>query len=83
MPKIVQPSVVDIEIRRRLEEGMLRVDHRDIRGDDEQYKALLGLCRMVDMDPLIYTYEEIKPAIEIMFNNWRNRAIAHRRRPIL
>lgn len=83
MPKIPAPSVVDIEARRRLEEGMLRAHGRDIRGDDREYNALLGLLRIAGNDPeypklpmtaWTHTYEEIDRVIHDTFLRWRDRA---------
>ncbi len=74
MPKVPEVSVVDIEIRKRMEEGMLAKCGRDIRGNDEEYTALMRLCRIANVDPLIYTYEEVDTAIQIEFNKWRNRS---------
>lgn len=74
MPKIQETSPVDIEIRKRLEEGMLAVSGRDIRGNDVEYNALLRLCGIANVHPLVNTYVEIDQAIQVTFNKWRDRA---------
>lgn len=74
MPKIPELNVVDLEIRKRMEEGMLAKTGRNIRGDDEEYRALLRLARMAGVDPLVHTYLEIDAAIQEMWKRWRDRA---------
>ncbi len=74
MPKLPAPSTVDIEIRKRLEEGMLAQKGHDIRGDEEQYRALLRLCRLAGVDPLIHTYAEIDAKVQAMWTRYRDAA---------
>ena len=74
MPKVPEQSVVDIDIRKRMEAGMLAKSGRDIRGNDEEYRALLRLCRIAAVDPLIHTYEEVDKAIHEVFVRWRDRS---------
>lgn len=74
MPKVKEISPVDLEIRLRMEKGMLAKCGRDIRGDDEEYTALMRLCRIAGVDPLVNTYEEIDTAIQGTFERWRSRA---------
>ena len=74
MPKVKETSVVDIEIRKRMEEGMLKKCGRDIRENDKEFEALMRLCRIANVDPLVMTYIEIDAAIQATFNKWRDRA---------
>ena len=74
MPKVPEQSVVDIDIRKRMEAGMLAKSGRDIRGNDEEYNALMRLCRIANVDPLIHTYEEVDKVIHEVFVRWRDRS---------
>lgn len=74
MPKVPEISSVDIEIRKRMEAGMLAKSGRDIRGNNEEYSALIRLCRIANVDPLIHTYVEVDKAIHETFNRWRDRS---------
>lgn len=74
MPKISTPSVVDIDIRRRIEEGLLQFRHRDIRGDEDEYQCFLRLCRLASIDPLVSTYVEMDARIEEMWRQWQEKA---------
>lgn len=69
----MQQSIVDIDIRKRMEEGMLTQKGRDIRGNDLEYQALMRLCRIAEIDPLVSTYSEVDDAIQKTFVKWRNR----------
>ena len=71
MPKIKVVSPVDVEIRRRMEEGMLSKTARDITGNDEEYSALLRLARLAGVDPLVHTYLEIDTAVQAMWSRYR------------
>lgn len=70
----IQVSVVDIDIRRRIEEGMLRFRGHDIRGNDDEYQCFLRLCRMAGVEPLVSTYAEMHEAVEAMWKRWQMRA---------
>lgn len=70
MPEI---SIVDIETRRRMEEGMLKKTGRDIRDDDAEYDALMRLCRIADVCPWCSTYLEVEAAIQSTFDKWCSR----------
>lgn len=67
MPKVPEQSIVDIDIRKRMEEGFTTVTGEDMTGDDVQYNLLMRLCRIMKMDPLTHTYEEINTAIKKKF----------------
>lgn len=68
-----QVNVVDAEIRDRMEKGMLAKNGRDIRGNDEEYFALLKLARMSGADPLVSTYLEVDAAVQKLYQDWHAR----------
>lgn len=72
--KTTEISIVDIENRKRMEEGMLAKSGRDIRGNDEEYTALLRLAKMAEVDPTFFTYLEVDAAIQATFVKWRERS---------
>jgi len=73
MPKVPEISIVDIDIRKRIEAGMLTKRGMDIRGNEEEYTAFLRLCRLAGVEPLVSTYDEMDEAIKEMWQRWRER----------
>ena len=56
------------DTRLRIERGFKKIHHCDM--NDLHWEAVIHLCMKVDMDPLIYTYEEIHPMIMPVLAQW-------------
>lgn len=69
------PTNVDIEARKRMEEGMLVKTGRNIAGDDIEWAAFMRLCTLAGSDPVFNTYLECDEAIQKEFTKWRRRVL--------
>lgn len=67
-------DIVELDIRRRIEEGILKATGFDIRGNDDEYHAYRRLCRLAEVEPMVSTYEEMDAAVKTTFAKWQVRA---------